>query len=87
MLRGKRVMPDADLAELYGVTTSRLNEQVSRNLDRFPDDFAFKADKQEVADLMSQIATSSLNQRRHGGRRKTPRVFTEHGAIMAAPPC
>ena len=84
VLRGKRVMLDSDLAGLYGVTTSRLNEQISRNLDRFPEDFAFKLDKQEVANLMSQIATSSLNQRRHGGRRKMPRVFTEHGAIMAA---
>lgn len=83
-LRGKRVMLDSDLAALYGVTTSRLNEQVSRNPDRFPEDFAFKLEKQEVTNLMSQIATSSGNPRGHGGRRKTPRVFTEHGAIMAA---
>ena len=83
-VRGKRVMLDADLARLYGVTTSRLNEQVSRNAERFPEDFAFKLEKQEVANLMSQIATSSGNPRSHGGRRKTPRVFTEHGAIMAA---
>lgn len=83
-LRGKRVMLDSDLATLYGVTTSRLNEQVSRNPDRFPEDFAFKVEKQEVTNLMSQIATSSGSPSRHGGRRKTPRVFTEHGAIMAA---
>ena len=83
-LRGKRVMLDSDLAELYGVTTSRLNEQVNRNLDRFPEDFAFRLEKQEVTNLMSQIATSSLPEQGHGGRRKPPRVFTEHGAIMAA---
>jgi hypothetical protein len=84
VLRGKRVMLDSDLAVLYGVTTSRLNEQVSRNPDRFPEDFAFQLEKQEVTNLMSQIATSSGSPRRHGGRRKTPRVFTEHGAIMVA---
>ncbi len=84
VLRGKRVMLDSDLAALYGVTTSRLNEQVSRNPDRFPGDFSFSMEKHEVTNLMSQIATSSENQRRHGGRRKAPRVFTEHGAIMAA---
>lgn len=84
VLRGKRVMLDSDLVALYGVTTSRLNEQVSRNPDRFPEDFAFSMEKHEVTNLMSQIATSSGNQRRHGGRRKVPRVFTEHGAIMAA---
>lgn len=83
-IRSKRVMLDSDLAALYGVTTSRLNEQVSRNPGRFPEDFAFSLEKHEVTDLMSQIATSSGNPRRHGGRRKTPRVFTEHGAIMAA---
>jgi hypothetical protein len=59
VLRGKRVMLDADLADLYGVTTKRLNEQVGRNAERFPEDFAFKLTKQELADLRSQIATSS----------------------------
>lgn len=58
VLRGKRVMLDADLAELYGVTTMRLNEQVGRNAARFPEDFAFKTTKQEVVDLRSHIATS-----------------------------
>ena len=84
VLRGKRVMLDSDLAALYGVTTKRLNEQVGRNAERFPEDFAFKLTKQEVVDLRSQIATSSDIPGTHGGRRYQPRVFTEHGAIMAA---
>lgn len=83
-VRGKRVMLDADLARLYGVTTSRLNEQVKRNVDRFPDDFAFYALNHEVEILMSQNATSSSSHRGHGGRRKPTLVFTEHSAIMAA---
>ncbi len=84
-IRGKRVMLDADLARLYGVTTKRLNEQVRRNADRFPDDFAFKLENHEVANLKSQIATSNELWGGHGGRRYQPRIFTEHGAIMAAP--
>jgi hypothetical protein len=84
VLRDKRVMLDSDLADLYGVTTKRLNEQVARNAERFPEDFAFKLTKQELAILRSQIATSSDMPGTHGGRRYQPRVFTEHGAIMAA---
>jgi hypothetical protein len=80
VIRGQRVMLDADLAALYGVSTKRLNEQVKRNLDRFPEDFMFQLNSQEVRNLKSQIATS----RSHGGRRKLPYAFTEHGAIMAA---
>src|SRR3972149_1746431 len=83
-IRGKRVMLDAVLAKLYDVTTRRLNEQVRRNANRFPEDFVFQLTNQEVAILMSQNATSSLAIRSHGGRRKRPLVFTEHGAIMAA---
>ena len=79
IVRGQRVLLDSDLAELYGVPTKRLNEQVARNVDRFPDDFAFQLTEQEVANLKSQFATSSLA---HGGRRKLPRVFTEHGVAM-----
>lgn len=79
ILRGQRVMLDSDLAELYGVPTKRLNEQVARNADRFPSDFSFQLTEQEVANLKSQIATSSLA---HGGRRKLPRAFTEHGVAM-----
>jgi len=72
-------MIDSDLAVLYGVSTKRLNEQVKRNLDRFPTDFLLELNNQEVANLKSQIATSSW-----GGKRKLPMAFTEHGAIMAA---
>ena len=79
-IRGHRVMLDADLALLYGVTTTRLNEQVKRNLERFPPDFMFQLDRQEFAVLMSQSATS----KKRGGRTKLPYVFTAHGAIMAA---
>lgn len=79
--RGERVIMDSDLARIYGVTTSRLNEQVQRNIGRFPEDFAFRLTKEEYGNLISQFATSSSQ---HGGRRKLPYVFTEHGAIMAA---
>lgn len=78
-VRGQRVLLDADLAELYGVATRRLNEQVSRNLERFPDDFMFRLTHAEWSDLKSQVATSSEG---HGGRRKLPRVFTEQGVAM-----
>ena len=84
LIRGQRVMLDADLAKLYGVTTRRLNEQVRRNTGRFPEDFAFQPTNRELAILMSQNATSSRNPHGHGGRRKKPLVFTEHGSIMAA---
>ena len=78
-VRGQKVILDADLARIYGVPTKRLNEQVRRNTDRFPPDFAFVLTDQEVTNLRSQFATGS-----HGGRRYRPYVFTEHGAIMAA---
>ncbi len=81
VLRGGRVILDADLAALYGVTTSRLNEQVKRNASRFPADFTFELSNQEVASLRSQIAISSGG---YGGRRHAIRSFTEHGAVMAA---
>jgi len=86
ILRGQRVMLDADLATLYGVTTKRLNEQVRRNLARFPADFMFQLMSQEFTILRSQFATSSSDPQRlaWGGRRYAPHVFTEHGAIMAA---
>ena len=118
-LRGQKVILDADLAEAYGVQTRRLNEQVKRNADRFPEDFMFQLTPAEWGNLKSQFATSSLepvhnhedngnrsqivtgcaqlvvneedNGNRsqiattsHGGRRKLPFVFTEHGALMAA---
>lgn len=79
LIRGHKIILDAELAALYGVTTKRLNEQVRRNLDRFPQDFMFQLTDQELAHLRSQFATSSW-----GGRRYAPYAFTEHGAIMAA---
>jgi hypothetical protein len=77
LIRDQKVMLDSDLAELYGVETRRLNEQVARNVDRFPDDFMFRLSEAEFSTLMSQIATS-----KRGGRRKLPYVFTEHGVLM-----
>jgi len=76
-IRGHKVMLDSDLAELYGVETKRLNEQVGRNSDRFPEDFMFQLVDEEWLNLKSQFATSSW-----GGRRKLPFVFTEHGILM-----
>ena len=79
-LRGQAVSLDSDLAALYDVTVKRLNEQVKRNQDRFPEDFVFQLTENEWKNLRSQSATS----RGHGGRRYMPFAFTEHGAIMAA---
>jgi len=80
-IHDRKVMFDSDLANLYGVSTKRLNEQVKRNQDRFPPDFMFQLKYHEVANLKSQFATSSLS---WGGQRKLPNVFTEHGTIMLA---
>jgi hypothetical protein len=93
-VRGKKVILDSDLASLYGVATKRLNEQYRRNLARFPEDFAFHLSEPEwmalrsqvatlktEANLKSQFATSSFS---HGGRRKLPIAFSEHGDLMAA---
>jgi hypothetical protein len=79
VVHGQRVMLDSDLARLYGATTMRLNEQVARNRDRFPDDFAYQLTQQEFTSLISQIAISKIGR---GGRRKLPWVFTEHGVAM-----
>ena len=76
-IRGKKVMLDSDLAVIYGVKTGRLNEQVKRNLKRFPEDFMFQLTKEEAQKLMSQNAISSW-----GGIRKLPRVFTQEGVAM-----
>jgi len=81
LIRRQKVMLDTDLAQLYGVTTRRLNEQVRRNRARFPEDFAFALTREEFANLKSHFATSSSG---WGGRRKLPYAFTEHGAVMAA---
>ena len=82
VLRGQKVLLDAELAALYGVTTKRLNEQVKRNRERFPEDFMFRLTPVELDGLnRSQIATGS---QRHRDPRFAPYAFTEHGAIMAA---
>ena len=80
LIRGQRVILDADLAQIFGVPTKQLNQAVRRNLEKFPEDFAFELDPEEFTNLRSQIVTSSG----HGGRRYRPWAFTEHGAIMAA---
>ena len=80
IVRNQRVMPDSDLAELYGVPTRVFNQAVKRNIDRFPADFMFQLTDTEHDSLRSRIVTS--NQR--GGCRYLPYAFTEHGAIMAA---
>jgi hypothetical protein len=77
VLRGKNVMLDSDLARLYGVTTGNLNKAVRRNLKRFPADFMFQFDRQELRNLIFQIGTSN-----YGGKRKLPLAFTEQGVAM-----
>ncbi|OGS35463.1 MAG: DNA-binding protein [Elusimicrobia bacterium RIFOXYB2_FULL_49_7] len=79
LLRGQKVMLDRDLAELYEVETKALNQAVSRNLDRFPEDFMFRLTKQEFKDLRSQIVTSNNGR---GGQRYLPYAFTESGVAM-----
>jgi hypothetical protein len=79
LIRGQKVMLDSDLAALYGVTTFNLNKAVKRNLDRFPDDFMFQLDQQEVANLIFQ---NGISKAAHGGRRYRPYVFTEQGVAM-----
>lgn len=81
LIRGEKVIIDSALSNLYGVSTARLNQQVKRNLDRFPDDFLFRLTSEEFNILMLQNATSKKGR---GGRRKLPYAFTEHGALMAA---
>ena len=76
-IRGNKVMLDSDLADLYDEETRRLNEQIKRNIERFPSDFMFQLTENEFENLKSQFATSSW-----GGRRKLPYVFTEHGVLM-----
>lgn len=81
ILRGQKVLLDADLAALYDTPTKRFNEQVKRNLERFPEDFMFQLTQEEFDSLRSQFATSNVGR---GGRRYLPYAFTEHGAIMAS---
>jgi len=80
-IRGQRVILDRDLADVYGVSTKRLNEQVRRNSEKFPADFCFVLTRQELRALRSQFATSKIGR---GGIRYLPAAFTEHGALMAA---
>ena len=77
LIRGQKVMLDRDLAKLYGVTTGNLNKAVSRNIDRFPEDFMFQLTSEELKNLIFQFGTSSW-----GGTRKLSRVFTEQGVAM-----
>ena len=92
-VRGEKIILDADLARIYGVTTKRLNEQVKRNLDRFPSDFVFRLTQAEWERLVGRIANSdrpenrsqiATGSQRHRDPRFPPYAFTEHGAIMAA---
>jgi hypothetical protein len=80
LVRGQKVMLDSDLAELYGVVTKRLNEQVRRNMNRFPKDFMFQLSREEAEALRSQIATLESGRGQH--RKYRPYVFTEHGILM-----
>lgn len=79
-IRGQRVMADTDLAEVYGVPTKRLNEQVKRNAERFPEDFAFRLTPEEKTELVANC--DRFSRLKHS--TALPLVFTEHGAIMAA---
>jgi len=82
LIRGHRVMLDTDLADLYGVNVKRLNEQVKRNLKRFPPDFMFELNQEEHQSLRSHFATLKKGRGHH--RKYLPYVFTEHGTIMLA---
>ena len=84
-IRGRQVMLDSDLAELYGYEVKRLNEQVRRNKERFPDDFMFRLTKEDIEVVKSQFATSretGFFSGQEGGRRKLPYAFTEQGIYM-----
>ena len=87
ILRGQQVMLDQDLAEIYGYQVKNLNQQVKRNLTRFPEDFMFQLTKEEVELVKSQFVTSrNINyfEGQEGGRRKLPYAFTEQGIYMLA---
>lgn len=86
VLRGVQVMIDRDIAAIYGVETKRLNEQVKRNIERFPEEFMFQLTREEVDFVKSQNATSRNNifEGQDGGTRKLPYAFTEHGVTMLA---
>ncbi len=81
-IRGRKVMMDRDLAELYGVETRILNRAVKRNIERFPEEFMFQLNEKEAETWQSQILISQIGISRWGGRRKLPLVFTEPGVAM-----
>ncbi len=89
-IRGRKVILDSDLARMYGISTGQFNQALKRNIERFPEDFAFQLSAEEAKVLISQTVISKprLAQggrvEHRGGRRKLPWVFTEHGAVMAA---
>jgi phage regulator Rha-like protein len=95
LIRGQKVMLDTDLAVFYGVEVKRLNEQIKRNMERFPENFCFQLNEQENESLRRQIGTSNLKSQnvtsrlrsqiatsKRGGRRYLPYAFTEHGVVM-----
>jgi len=82
VLRGQKVMLDEDLARLYGVSTGALVQAVKRNLERFPEDFMFRLEDQELRNLKSQSVISSSAGFVHGGRRSLPLAFSEQGVAM-----
>lgn len=87
VIRGQQVMLDSDLADLYGYEVKTMNQQVKRNIDRFPEDFMFQLTRDEVVAMKSQIVTSPTDNfysGQEGGRRKPPYVFTEQGIYMLA---
>ncbi len=86
-IRGQQVMLDSDLAEIYGYEVKALNQQVKRNINRFPEDFMFQLTREELDLVKSQFVTSrsaTLFQGQEGGRRKLPFAFTEQGIYMLA---
>lgn len=86
VIRGQKVMLDMDLAGLYGVLTKYLNQQIRRNIKRFPEDFMFQLTRDEAENLRLHFATSSSRSQfvalKYGGRRYLPYAFTEHGILM-----
>ena len=84
-IRGKQVMLDSDVANLYHYETKKINQAVKRNIERFPEGFCFQLTESELENLRSQIVTSSLGTGNYGGRRYLPYVFTEQGIAMLAP--
>ena len=84
-IRGKQVMLDSDVANLYHYETKKINQAVKRNIERFPEGFCFQLTESELENLRSQFVTSSLVTGNYGGRRYLPYVFTEQGIAMLAP--